>query len=383
MYLDSAEAACRPEYQNRPGGITHTACKPPNPRCKIDAAISGLSAAIKAQALQTHNDYRSRIAQGRLAGYPTAKNMYKMEWDDELAEVAQAFTDQCDFSKHDHRDARITSRFTSVGQNFGWAVDSSKQTVTEAKSWIGDWFIEYRSFNRNAISSFQAGGGGVVTHFTQMSWAETRYVGCGFTNYELNGRLMRLFACNYAPSGNLIGSPVYLPGPTCNACPSGSTCESNSGLCSSGGSGRPPLPPRGSPPVPPGGHPPYPPRGQLPYPPQHHPPYDTSGRGRVPRDHHKADQPHNIPARDRVSEQSGDRTGSHGRASDNAGDADSDEDSTQIGTWLLAAAALVISFLSGVCVGGSFAYMFKKDAPLNAAGGFGNVPASAWALPRQ
>ncbi|XP_077516660.1 scoloptoxin SSD976-like [Amblyomma americanum] len=250
--LDKATAVCRPEYQNLPDGITHTACKPPNPRCVIDTPISGLSAAVKAQALQVHNDYRSQIAMGRLGRYPQAKDMYELEWDDELAEVAQAFADQCDDSGHDDRRARITTQFKSVGQNLAYATDYTKQTVVEGKTWVDDWFSEYRDFNPNAVSHFDIGGSrGVVTHFTQIAWANTRYIGCGFSNYVLGGRIKRLFVCNYAPAGNILRRPMYMPGPACTQCPQGSSCVSATGLCRASGA-RPP-PGTGGPGDPPGG----------------------------------------------------------------------------------------------------------------------------------
>ncbi|KAH7953762.1 hypothetical protein HPB49_011973 [Dermacentor silvarum] len=171
------QGRCRPEYRNLPSGVTHTACKGPNPRCTLDRALTGLSPQIKQQALQVHNDYRSQVAQGRLQHYPPAKNMYELVWDDEMAEVAQAFAEQCDYSNHDHREARITSRFKAVGQCFGWAIDSVKQTNTEGKTWADDWFIEYRDYNPNAVASFDTRSArGVVTHFTQRQHRQKAYI---------------------------------------------------------------------------------------------------------------------------------------------------------------------------------------------------------------
>ncbi|KAH7953761.1 hypothetical protein HPB49_011972 [Dermacentor silvarum] len=194
------QGRCRSEYRNLPSGVTHTACKGPNPRCTLDRALTGLSQQIKQQALQVHNDYRSQVAQGRLQNYPPAKNMYEFVWDDEIAEVAQAFAEQCDYSQHDENEARITSRFKYVGQCFGWAVDYARNNVTEGKTWADDWFGEYSDYNPNTVASFDISGAtGVVTHFTQMIWAETRYIGCGYSNFQKDGQYARIFVCNYAP----------------------------------------------------------------------------------------------------------------------------------------------------------------------------------------
>ena len=46
--------------------------------------------------------------------------------------------------------------------------------------------------------------------------------------------MARLYVCNYGPSGNLIGSPIYSAGRQCSACPDGTSCSSTfPGLCSS------------------------------------------------------------------------------------------------------------------------------------------------------
>ncbi|KAL1443062.1 hypothetical protein MTO96_046130 [Rhipicephalus appendiculatus] len=72
------QARCRPEYRHLPGGVIHTACKPPKPGCTLDSALTGLSDQVKRQALQVHNDYRSQVAKGQLQKYPKAKNMYEL-----------------------------------------------------------------------------------------------------------------------------------------------------------------------------------------------------------------------------------------------------------------------------------------------------------------
>ena len=55
--------------------------------------------------------------------------------------------------------------------------------------------------------------------------------------------MARLYVCNYGPSGNLIGSPIYSAGRQCSSCPDGTSCSSTfPGLCSSVVSlGEPPM----------------------------------------------------------------------------------------------------------------------------------------------
>lgn len=231
----TAHALCRAEYYNVSSGLTHTACLPPKRGCQL--IVAHLTDDEKRAALRAHNQYRSQVAQGRLPGYSPASNMYRLIWDEELADVAQAFTNQCDNSNHDKKELRITTRFQKVGQNFHWNEEFGKLQGPDAKGRIEDFFSEYKAFNPANVDPFSTSRTrGVVTHFTQVAWAETRYVGCGYTQYKLahydDHQTMKLFACNYAPAGNTIGRPMYKKGRPCSACPDGTACEQATGLCS-------------------------------------------------------------------------------------------------------------------------------------------------------
>ncbi|KAH6919955.1 hypothetical protein HPB50_029057 [Hyalomma asiaticum] len=313
------QAKCRPEYRNLPSGVVHTACKGPNPRCSLDRRLTGLSEQVKQQALQVHNHYRSQVAKGQLQYYPSATNMYELEWDDEMAAVAQAFAEQCDYSDHDRPEARTTSRFQSVGQSYGWAIDARRQTDTEGKTWVDDWFAEYVHYNPNAVASFDTGTSrGVVTHFTQVIWAETRYIGCGFSNFQHGNGHARIFVCNYAPAGNRGGKAIYLSGPTCSACPPGTTCNPATGLCRRDGASEPAGAPRPNSQAQPGGLKPEGSAGAV----------GTVG---------------------------GPRVGQVGDASDD-GDLD-------VGFTVMAAIAMFIAFLLGVCIGASVVTLCRPKKP--------------------
>lgn len=59
--------------------------------------------------MDIHNYYRNLIASGNESnlGFPSAANMLTLEWDDELAYVAQKHANQCRF-EHDCYDCRRT-----------------------------------------------------------------------------------------------------------------------------------------------------------------------------------------------------------------------------------------------------------------------------------
>ncbi|GBM32404.1 Venom allergen 5 [Araneus ventricosus] len=85
---------------------THTFCLEPNPKC--DAKFSGVSKKDRDLIVQLHNNYRNTIAMGketRAVGgaLPKAADMLQMVWDDELAAIAQKWTDNCEY-KHDCTD---------------------------------------------------------------------------------------------------------------------------------------------------------------------------------------------------------------------------------------------------------------------------------------
>ena len=61
-----------------------------------------------------------------------------------------------------------------------------------------------------------------IGHFTQMVWADTNRIGCGFTIYELEdgpGYTKAMYACNYAPQGNTRTYQVYRLGDPVSQCP--------------------------------------------------------------------------------------------------------------------------------------------------------------------
>ena len=63
--------------------------------------VSGdLTAEEKVKILRKHNNYRKRVAAGRLQGQPMANDANELNWDDEIAAAAQSYADECKFS-HD------------------------------------------------------------------------------------------------------------------------------------------------------------------------------------------------------------------------------------------------------------------------------------------
>ncbi|KAH9377407.1 hypothetical protein HPB48_008585 [Haemaphysalis longicornis] len=266
----AAAAALRPNCQQHP---SHTLCRTPNPACIHKKR--GVDAAAAALILKVHNDFRSKVAQGRLPPFRPAADMQELVWDDELAEVAQAHADLCTDTggegrlKHDLQGDRTTAKFPYVGQNLAsqYGVGQVQEDWRDA---IERWYNEsaYYSPNRIAVYTSTKGSPVPVGHFTQVIWANTRYLGCGYLQYYVRGGRWTdvfLYTCNYGPGGNIVRQSVYQEGPTCSACPAPTVCNQNTGLCGGGGSGQPPPQPPPRPrPLPP---PPQPPPRPRPFPP--------------------------------------------------------------------------------------------------------------------
>ncbi|XP_064470117.1 scoloptoxin SSD976-like [Ornithodoros turicata] len=163
------------------------------------------------QIIELHNMLRNRLAAGNLPGFPPAANMLRLEYDGEVARLAQVHSQSCIF-QHGCNGCGNMGQF--VGQNLYLA---PRGTWTNA---LNTWWDEYKRTNSAIVRSyvFSASNG----HFTQMAWARTTKVGCGATDCpRLGGRYM---VCNYSPGGNIIRQPIYQQGSACSQCPSGSSC---------------------------------------------------------------------------------------------------------------------------------------------------------------
>eukprot|EP01083_Nonionella_stella_P275777 936755_1 len=219
-----------------------------------NGACTPLSTAEKQAILDIHNELRDRVAGGGLAsvGHPAAKDMNYLIWDDGLEAVAQSYAESCPGLNHNGNrgieylserdsgvgtkwgpDSQYLSNFCSnqnciyTGENI--AVYSAAYTIGSITLQIETgWWDEYKYWtfgNHNAAGSCSQGQCG---HYTQMAWANTRYIGCGYTNGCDSGGSASIFVCNYFPAGNFNSVPPYTSGTACSNCMSDRTeCQSN------------------------------------------------------------------------------------------------------------------------------------------------------------
>ncbi|KAL1422758.1 hypothetical protein MTO96_021733 [Rhipicephalus appendiculatus] len=158
-------------------------------------------------------------------GLPAAANMMYLvfvrvfqEWNDELAAVAQKLASMCAI-KPDCADCRRVESFT-VGQNIcNYKIRSETAPPIYWRSTIAYWYNGVKQFPPAAISPYvyrQHYG-----TFSQMVWAKTWAIGCGYSLFTRGRWFVQSYVCNYGPAGNYLDSRVYLPGEPCSRCEPG------------------------------------------------------------------------------------------------------------------------------------------------------------------
>lgn len=225
----------------------HTMCSPEGygPQC---GSPQGLERGIRSEddireILDAHNMFRSKIAngvvkRGKYGGpQPPAADMEQMEWDEELAIVAQRHADQCKFA-HDCSQCRKIKRFKAVGQNLYIYKQSIKSAATNWTRGITDWYDEVDLFDKKWVKPFKFSL--PIGHYSAMIWSNTNRVGCGITEYRDGKWFAKLYTCDYGPAGNFINGQMYKVGRACSSCPRGMACSQKyPGLCAPGNKNAP------------------------------------------------------------------------------------------------------------------------------------------------
>ena len=155
-----------------------------------------------------------------------------------LAANAQKFTDNCYIGHNNNRvydfkglDSPKLSTFNynaddlSLGENYLWYPRTGATIYDDAVNMAEEhWWDEHLDYNFNTNYCRNA----VCGHYTQMAWADTRYVGCGATICPSGGYDYLFLICEYYPSGNFNGNRPYNSGSPCSEC---STLASDRTVC--------------------------------------------------------------------------------------------------------------------------------------------------------
>ncbi|XP_066974756.1 uncharacterized protein [Macrobrachium rosenbergii] len=201
--------------------------------CGSNVAYRGVGTRDVERIVSLHNHYRSKVAMGKETTgadgpQPHAANMRLLEWDFELAQIAQSHADQCVF-EHECPDCRRVSRF-GVGQNLCISAQTGFNSTIDWEGAITTWYNEVELFNLDAIEPYRFST--ATVRYSQMMWSSSYKVGCGFTMFLEGNWWKKLYTCDYGPAGNVISYQMYRPGHPCSSCPHGTTCSAEyPGLC--------------------------------------------------------------------------------------------------------------------------------------------------------
>jgi len=191
---------------------------------------------LRSKILDQHNYYRRTLV--------SASNMVQLEYDMKLEQVAQAYL-ETQGSNYIHNAGRTADYAKLGGTGYvgeNWYSSSPTDAAEKwtvfvwPKSWGGNGCSEEQNYWATYESSSSNGKkyahckGGTVGHYTQVMWATSVKVGCGYS--ATAGTV-----CNYSPGGNVNGYTGYIKkGSACSACESGfGNC--NNGLCAYNGQG--------------------------------------------------------------------------------------------------------------------------------------------------
>jgi len=209
---------------------------------------SGLTDEQKQLLVDLHNNHRRQLAQGMVVDdgtngtYPTASNMSAVVWDDALAAVAQGHAAQCLWGHNSDRNTQIytfSDLFNDevygqplpqsgfyMGENVAGAWSSQTPNIESVlTNQVNGWWSEQDLWHFQTYNPSTINGAG---HFTQVGWADTRQIGCGFAVCDdgmFAGLNLHFLVCDYYTGGNYLGQYPYETG-TCSAatCGADQTC---------------------------------------------------------------------------------------------------------------------------------------------------------------
>ncbi|XP_073942844.1 venom allergen 3 homolog [Choristoneura fumiferana] len=214
----------------------HTLCMYKNPgpnrSCKFYDKAALLTKDDAQNIVSKINQRRNFVALGLARNLPSAANMNKVEWSEELAMFAQRWVDQCDgVIRPDREDFCRDLADTKVGQNI--ATVTGYSPGLNVKSFVEIWFIQALDYT-GSVTYYNESRESKTNYFTQLIWAATRLVGCGKARFSIDdkGTMVDRLVCNFAPRGNIQGKPVYTIGYPATQCKDDfQGDESFTGLC--------------------------------------------------------------------------------------------------------------------------------------------------------
>uniref|UniRef100_A0A8R1I3U9 SCP domain-containing protein n=1 Tax=Caenorhabditis japonica TaxID=281687 RepID=A0A8R1I3U9_CAEJA len=189
----------------------------------VAGSFAQFSSTAQQAIVDVHNNLRSQIAKGTYVANGTKKesgaDILKIKWDSSIGTTAQNYANTCPTGH---------SGTAGLGENLLWVLTTGEFEPLDSYAAHKEYGW---TFNYLDLANFNSG----IGHATQMAWSKTGSIGCGVRNcgpdasHDNWNKLV--VVCQYKAPGNILNFTIYQTGVTCSACPSGTSCESASGLC--------------------------------------------------------------------------------------------------------------------------------------------------------
>ncbi|XP_017091526.2 antigen 5 like allergen Cul n 1 [Drosophila bipectinata] len=209
-----------------PKGITHIGCNNNEAfgsSCPTNATLIPLTQKDKDSMVQIHNTLRNKWASGQGKIQRKACKMGTMDWDEELARLAELNVKSCQM---EHDSCHNTQEFLQSGQNLfmvGYFGSGDPVTVQDIlNEGFNEWTDEDVAVTEEDFNKFpDPVEGQEIGHFMVLINEKNVAVGCAIVSFYLDDIEYFLVACNYAVT-NILGRRVYSSCPEAGIqCPNG------------------------------------------------------------------------------------------------------------------------------------------------------------------
>jgi len=184
---------------------------------------------VKDEIVAYHNEKRSQVS-------PPATNMKTMQWDDNLARLAQKWSEGCEWGHGSPPETKDTigPDGKKIGDQYPWkGLGNLGQNLAIGEggyNWrnaIDSWYNEVDNYDycKNVKKDPNKKPNPAVGHYTAVVWENSTHVGCGKMKCSrtVNSDMINAnyITCNYWPAGNVhdfdfgrVGRP-YRTKPEC------------------------------------------------------------------------------------------------------------------------------------------------------------------------